>query len=188
MADRRSALLGALAGGAVAPTYAPQGSPMQAPQAPQVSMGARGRGCGCGGGSPFSEYAPAGLIVFKLTAAGAQILTGQIDVTGSNLPADSVLVLGDFIDAAGAVKSTAGMRLVGFESDGQPSSLGKGGAAFSLIDLNNQNAPGINIQRTATRTFSVNVEFTAGAAIGDQLTLQVLASGGRFLAAQSCEV
>lgn len=186
MADRRSALLGALAGGAVAPTYAPQGAGPQSALSPMMAQ--RGGGSCGGGGSPFAEYAPAGLVKFTLSAAGAQTVTASIDVTGSDLPADSVVVLGDYVDAAGASKTTAGMRIAEFRSDNQPSALGAGGAAFSLLDLNNQNAPGVNIQRRATRQFSVAVEFTPAAAINDVLTLQVLAPGGRFLAAQSCAV
>lgn len=156
--------------------------------APSVSpsYGRSGGGCGCGGGAPFAEFAPAGLLRF-VSAGPGSVVTSAVDVVGSNLPADSVVVIGSFANAAGVPQPIADATVVQFNSDNQPSALGNGGASLALADLNLQNAPAIAIQRKATRTFSATVQFPAASVAGDVLTLQVLAKGSRFLALESCE-
>lgn len=177
MADRRAGLLGALA--------AQSGGPSMA--APSPSYNRSSSGCGCGGGGPFNDYAPAGLLRFVSTGPGS-VVNATVDVTGSNLPADSVVVIGAHTNAAGTPLPIGDAVVVQFTSDNQPSALGNGGASLALADLGNQNAPAIAIQRRATRTFSAVVQFPTASVANDVLTLQVLAKGSRFLAVESCDV
>lgn len=178
MADRRAGLLGALA--------AQAGGPSMAAPSPSYNRSSGG-GCGCGGGTPFADYAPAGILRFVSTGPGS-VVTASVDVTGSNLPADSVVVLGAHVNAAGVPLPTGDAVVQQFTSDNQPSALGNGGASLALADLNNQNAPAIAIQRRATRTFSAIVQFPTASAANDVIILQALAKGSRFLAVESCEV
>lgn len=154
-------VVGALAGTMTGPTYG---------------------GCGGGGGvgsSPFSGYAPAGLLTITNPAAGANTQQGTLAVTGAMLPAGSILVLdlnqnGDFISAVA--------------SDDQPQGIGAGGVGFSILDLDNQNAPGLYLAIPATRDVKVTARFTGASLLGDRIRIQVLSPGGRSVQAQACGI
>ena len=155
-------VVGALAGSMTGPSYG-------------------GGGCGGGGvgSSPFSGYAPAGLLTITNPAPGASTVQGTLAVTGAMLPAGSILVLdlnqnGDFIAAVA--------------SDDQPQGIGAGGVGFSILDLNNQNAPGLYLASPATRDVKVTARFTAGSVATDRIRLQVLSPGGRSVQAQACGI
>lgn len=155
-------VVGALAGSMTGPTYG-------------------GGGCGGGGvgSSPFSGYAPAGLLTITNPAPGASTQQGTLAVTGAMLPAGSILVLdlnqnGDFISAVA--------------SDDQPQGIGAGGVGFSILDLNNQNAPGLYLAIEATRDVKVTARFTAASLANDRIRIQVLSPGGRSVQAQACRI
>lgn len=153
-------VVGALAGSMAGPTY--------------------GGGCGGGvGSSPFSGYAPAGLLTITNPNPGASTVQGTLAVTGAMLPAGSILVLdlnqnGDFIAAVA--------------SDDQPQGIGAGGVGFSILDLNNQNAPGLYLAIDATRDVKVTARFTAASVLNDRIRIQVLSPGGRSVQAQACRI
>lgn len=138
-------------------------------------------GAGCSGsGSPFANYAPAGLLrVGPLAAAGAQTAFGTVDITGADLPAGSVLVLDRTV-------GTAQTSISQISSDGAPQAIGQGGIGFAIASLNNQNAPGVFLALDTTRTLEVGVTFGAGAAIGDTVVFQILSKGGRSVQNQVC--
>jgi hypothetical protein len=152
-------VVGALAGTMTGPTYG-------------------GGGCS-GGASPFSGYAPAGLLTITHPAPGANTASGTLAVTGAMLPAGSILVLdlnqnGDFIAAVA--------------SDDQPQGIGAGGVGFSILNLNNQNAPGLYLAIPATRDVKVTAVFTAASLLNDRIRIQVLSPGGRSVQAQACGI
>lgn len=138
-----------------------------------------GSSCGGSGASPFSGYAPAGLMTITNPAAGASTVIGTLPVTGASLPAGSILVL-DLAQNADFVAAVA--------SDDQPQGIGAGGVGFSIMDLNNQNAPGLYLAITATRDVKVTVRFLAGSVIGDRVRIQFLSPGGRSVQAQACAI
>jgi len=133
--------------------------------------------CSCGSG-PFGGYGTAGLV--EITSTGpSSIATGTMDITGEDLPAGSILVLDSNVN---------GRFITDVLSDGITNNLGALGASFELMKLTNNNAPGIYLQTAARKTLKVQVQFTAGSAIGDKVFVQVLAKGGGFLNKQSCAV
>lgn len=140
------------------------------------SNGANGSSS-CGSG-PFGGYGTAGLV--EITSTGpSSIATGTMDITGEDLPAGSILVLDSNVN---------GRFITDVLSDGITNNLGAIGASFQLLNLANNNAPGIYIQSAARKTLKVQVQFTAASVAGDRVFIQVLAKGGSFLNKQSCAV
>ena len=133
--------------------------------------------CSCGSG-PFGGYGTAGLVMVESTGASS-IATGTMDITGEDLPAGSILVLDS---------NKNGQFITDVLSDGITNNLGAIGASFQLLDLGNNNAPGIYVQTPARKTLKVQVQFTAASVSGDRVYIQVLAKGGGFLNKQSCAV
>jgi hypothetical protein len=134
-------------------------------------------GASCGSG-PFGGYGTAGMVMIESTGANS-IATGTMDITGADLPAGSILVLDSNVN---------GRFVTDVLSDGITNNLGAIGASFQLMSLANNNAPGIYLQTSATKTLKVQVQFTAASAAGDRVYVQVLAKGGGFLNKQSCAV
>lgn len=135
---------------------------------------------GCSGsGSPFANYAPAGLITVAVTAPGAQIAFASIDITGADLPPGSVLVL-DRRNGTGAV------AIASIQSDGAPQAIGQGGIGLAIASLNNQNAPGVYLALNSTRTLTVGVQFDATTLATDFVVFQILSRGGRSVQNQVC--
>lgn len=135
---------------------------------------------GCGGsGSPFANYAPAGLITVAVTAPGAQIAFNTIDITGADLPPGSVLVL-DRRNGTGAV------AIASIQSDGAPQAIGQGGIGLAIASLNNQNAPGVYLALNSTRTLTVGVQFDSTTLATDFVVFQILSKGGRSVQNQVC--
>lgn len=135
---------------------------------------------GCGGnGSPFANYAPAGLLTVNVPGPGAQIAFQTIDITGADLPPGSVLVL-DRRNGTGAV------AIASIQSDGAPQAIGQGGIGLAIASLNNQNAPGVYLALNSTRTLTIGVQFDATTLATDFVVFQVLSKGGRSVQNQVC--
>ena len=138
----------------------------------------KGADSSCSGSGPFGGYGTAGLVMIESTGPNS-IATGTMDITGEDLPAGSILVL----DA-----NTNGRFITDVLSDGITNNLGAIGASFQLLNLANNNAPGLYIQSAARKTLKVQVQFSGASAAGDRVYIQVLAKGGGFLNKQSCAV
>ena len=133
----------------------------------------------CGGsGSPFAGYSPAGLLTV-ISTGPSSVAKGTLSVTGSELPAGAILVV---------ESNTNGRRITEVASDSYPQGIGAGGVGFSILDLNNQNAPGLYVATRATRDLAVTVQFSAASAALDEVVFQVLQPGGRSLVAAACAV
>ena len=132
----------------------------------------------CSGSGPFGGYGTAGLVMIESTGANS-IATGTMDITGEDLPAGSILVL----DA-----NTNGRFITDVLSDGITNNLGAIGASFQLLNLANNNAPGLYVQTPARKTLKVQIQFSAASAAGDRVYIQFLSKGGGFLNKQSCAV
>lgn len=155
---------------------------MMGPAGSMMGPAGYGSASSCGGGSasPFSGYAPAGLLtITNGPGGGAQIVSQRLSVTGASLPAGSILVLD---------LNQNGDNVVSVASDDQPQGIGAGGVGFSIMDLDNQNAPGLYLAIPATRDVSVTVRFLAASVAGDRVRIQFLSPGGRSVQAQACAI
>jgi hypothetical protein len=132
----------------------------------------------CSGSGPFGGYGTAGLVEI-ISTGPSSIVTGTMDITGEDLPAGSILVLDSNVN---------GRFVTDVLSDGITNNLGAIGASFQLMNLANNNAPGLYLQTAARKTLKVQVAFTAASVAGDRVFVQVLAKGGGFLNKQSCAV
>lgn len=139
--------------------------------------------CGCSDGAgPFAGYAGAGLLeIGPLTAAGAQVFAGNIDVAGADLPPGSIMVID-------RVVGTGARSIVQIQSDSIPQAIGQNGVGLAIANLNNQNAPGIYLALNTTRNLSVQVAFGPTAAVGDTIVFQLLSKGGRSVQSQACAI
>jgi hypothetical protein len=140
--------------------------------------GAGGGSCGGGNASPFAGYAPAGRLTVVSTGPSS-VERKSLSVTGSELPAGSIIVLD---------REKNGSHVVELASDSRPQPIGAGGVGFAIMNLDNQNAPGLYLAVRATRDLSIQVEFLAASVAGDEVVFQVLQPGGGSIAAAACAI
>lgn len=146
-------------------------------------------GCDCQGSGErgaFGAFAPAGLIKIKSTGASSKV-DGTISITGDSLPADSIILMVRYRDAAGAALPRDNLIVTNIKADNKPAPVGDNGIAGSIIDISEFNAPGTAIMMSAKNKLLVEVQFPATSAANDEVWFAVLSRGQMSTRAEMCQ-